>query len=100
MTNIEFHLIADLFPLLQGAEFDAFKDDIATHGLKHPITLYDGKILDGRNRYRACLDAGIEPRFEKYSGDDPVTYAASMNLSRRHLTASQKATVWHPYFIP
>lgn len=54
-----FHPLADLFPLLEGPEFTALLDDIRTQGLREPIWLYQGQILDGRNRYRACRAAAI-----------------------------------------
>jgi ParB-like chromosome segregation protein Spo0J len=55
--------------------------DIAERGLIDPIVPYDGRILDGRCRYRACLMVGVEPRFENY----PLGYVASRNVQRRHL---------------
>ena len=57
---MKFHEYAGLFPLLTGEEFDALVADIEKNGLIEPVWLYEGKILDGRNRYRACLDLGTE----------------------------------------
>jgi len=89
--QIGWHPAAELFPMLTNGEYRRLKDDIAQHGQIHPIVLCEGKILDGRNRYRACFELGIDPRFEEYAGDSPVSFAWSMNGARRHLTASQLA---------
>jgi ParB-like chromosome segregation protein Spo0J len=91
--NLEFHALATLFPLLDGAGFDELVADIRTHGLREPIVLFEGKVLDGRNRYRACVEAGVEPTLTVYQGEDPVAYVISLNLRRRHLDESQRAMV-------
>ncbi|MGZ6279481.1 MAG: DNA modification methylase [Ktedonobacteraceae bacterium] len=88
---LEFHELANLFPLIEGEEFAALVEDIRAHGLELPIYMYEGKILDGRNRYRACLEAGINPRYKVYEGDSPASFVVSMNKHRRHLTSSQLA---------
>lgn len=93
MKELEFHEIAGLFPLMFGEEFAPFKRDIGDNGLLQPITLYEGKILDGRNRYNACKELGIEPEFEEYTGDKPLEYVLGKNLFRRHLTTYQRIEI-------
>jgi hypothetical protein len=95
VTTYNFHPLADLFSLMEGAEFNALVADIKANGLRHAILLVDEKILDGRNRFRACLEAGVEPRFEKHlsthhTTSDCIAYVISANIHRRHLTAEQK----------
>ena len=92
IAALPFHPIAETFPLLEGTEFDALVADIKTE-LREPITTYEGKVLDGRNRLRACIQAGVTPRFEEYEGDDPVGFVTSKNLHRRHLTNGQRAMI-------
>lgn len=93
MQQIELHPLCTLFPRLAGAEFQALCDDIAANGLRNPIVTHDGMILDGGNRYRACLDAGVEPTFAKFSGGNLVSFVLSANMHRRHLSAGQQAAI-------
>jgi hypothetical protein len=87
------HPLAELFPLLEGEEFEALVNDIKSNGLHQPIVLFEGRILDGRNRYRACKRARIEPIFKSYKGKAPLEFVISLNLKRRHLNESQRAFV-------
>jgi N6-adenosine-specific RNA methylase IME4 len=89
----EYHELANIFPLIEGDDFEKLVDDIKINGLLNPIVLYEEKILDGRNRFNACSEAGIQPLFVEYDGDTPREYVLSLNLTRRHLTESQRALV-------
>lgn len=91
----EFHAVTELFPLLYGAAFEELVDDIRKNGLREPILIdAEGRILDGRNRYRACERAGVEPRFVRWKGEGPLPeLSLSLNLRRRHLSESQRAMV-------
>jgi ParB-like chromosome segregation protein Spo0J len=90
-AEYEFHEIANVFPLLEYEDFSKLIEDIRAHGLIEPITLYEEKILDGRNRYRACIAAGVAPRYLVYDGDDPAAFVWSKNDVRRQMSASQRA---------
>lgn len=90
---MELHPLCTLFPRLTGAEFEALCDDIKANGLREAIVTHDDKILDGGNRYRACIEAGIEPVFEVFKGDSLVSFVLSKNLHRRHLSAGQQAAI-------
>jgi hypothetical protein len=101
MTALEFHPLSDLFPLMKGAEFDALVADIRANRLRDKIVLYEGTILDGRNRYRALRTLGVHPGeirdlfcvtrdcIDEHHGG-PAAYVISANIHRRHLTAEQK----------
>jgi ParB-like chromosome segregation protein Spo0J len=88
---MEYHPAADVFPMLPDDELGALAEDIEKHGQREPICLFEGKILDGRNRYRACEMKGITPATVDVNTDDPFAFVASANIHRRHLDASQRA---------
>ena len=90
---MEPHKLANLFPMMTSEELYEMGRDILENGQIDPIVVYEGKILDGRNRFQACQRAGVEPRVEEYNGTDPLAYVISLNLKRRHLTESQKAMI-------
>ena len=91
--NYEYHELANLFPLMDESQYSDLVADIKENGLIESIILYEGKILDGRNRYNACNDAGVEPSFVEYEGEDALSYVISLNLNRRHLNESQRAMI-------
>lgn len=91
--NYELHPLCTLFPRMDGEAFATLVADIKANGLNEPITLHNGMILDGGNRYRACIAAGVDPVFDEFGGKNPVTFVLSANLHRRHLTAGQSAAI-------
>ncbi|RYE43632.1 MAG: S-adenosylmethionine-binding protein [Hyphomicrobiales bacterium] len=112
---LEFHPLANLFPLIEGQAFADLVADVKANGLLDEIVLLDGKILDGRNRYRAAIAAGLfgedlnpktDWRFVEFSeqGIDgvfsseviargPLKWVLSKNLHRRHLDESQRSAL-------
>jgi N6-adenosine-specific RNA methylase IME4 len=110
---IPFHPLADIFPLIEGPDFDALVKDIAANGLREPIMLIGKQILDGRNRFRASVAAKLLPKsldeltvsqlrhFKHFvpagalqpSHNEMVAFVLSKNLVRRHLDESQRAMV-------
>ncbi len=91
--DYELHPLCTLFPRIIDDEFVALTADIKTHGLREPIILHDGMILDGGNRYRACKAAGVAPNFLTFGGGNLVEYVLSSNLHRRHLSAAQRSAI-------
>lgn len=93
MQEIQFHPIAEIFPLIDGPEFSALVADVQAHGVREPIWLYEGKILDGRNRYRAALESGATFDTRTFDGDalEAIELVWSLNRTRRHMSPSQAA---------
>ncbi|MFC0633274.1 hypothetical protein [Brevundimonas balnearis] len=89
----KFHPLAQLFPMIEGEAFKALVEDVREHGVRRPIVLLDGMILDGRNRYMAARETGATYRVVEFTGDDPVAYVISENINRRHLTDAQRQMV-------
>jgi protein gp37/ParB-like chromosome segregation protein Spo0J len=93
------HPVADLFPLMSDDELERLAEDIKLNGLLEPIVLnHDGSVLiDGRNRYRACVMANVQPETKRlgahYSEEEIVRHVVSRNIKRRHMDAGQRAAL-------
>ena len=74
-------------------EFDAFCEDIQERGILFPVTIFEGKVLDGGHRYRAAHRTGTQFKIVKYEGKDPAGYIAACNVLRRKLSSLQRALV-------
>jgi protein gp37 len=106
LGNFEVHPVAAAFPQLPPEEFMALVKDIEQKGLREPIVLApdDKTIVDGCNRYRACIKADRKPSFKtlssKYGEEEILNYIISANLYRRHLNAGQRALIGQDALIP
>jgi len=93
---IDIHPVADKFPLLLGQDYEELVKDIESHGQLHPVVFHENRLLDGRNRVRACTELGITPTEIEWDAPDGVTageWIVSTNLQRRHLTSQQRAMI-------
>jgi len=94
MDQLELHEVAGIFPEMTSKEYEDLKEDIRKNGLIEPIWLFEGKVIEGKHRYKACLEIGIEPRTQEWDGKGSlVELVVSINLKCRHLIPSQKATL-------
>jgi len=86
------HPYADKFPMLGDAELAELAESIKSNGLRNPIVVTpEGLILDGRNRYAACQQIGIDPLVVVYDGEDLAEYVIDCNSSRRHMSTGARA---------
>lgn len=89
------HPASEIFPLMDDTRYRELVEDIRRNGLRVDIETMGGQILDGRNRYRACVELGIEPRFREVTIPDPFGYVWSLNAERRDLDPAQRAAIRH-----
>jgi hypothetical protein len=91
-TTVESHEVAAIFPMMGEDEYARLVASIKANGLREPIWTYQDKIIDGRNRYKACIEAGVEPQYREWDGiGSLVQFVVDLNLERRHLSSTQKA---------
>lgn len=89
--SMQMHPYCMAIPEMTQKEFADLKEDISGSGQLEPIVVFQGMILDGRHRFRACMELGVEPWFKQYDGPDSAKdYVISKNLKRRNLTEAQR----------
>jgi hypothetical protein len=91
----ELHQLCTIFPEMSAEEFSELVTDMKINGFRKnkEIVLLDGKVLEGRNRMRAAEAAGVNPKFKKFDGKDPLDFVVAENFNRRHLSSSQRAMI-------
>lgn len=88
---MKLHPFCEIFPPMPDDQYRELVEDIRIRGLVTPIIVHEGQILDGRHRWKACQELGVEPKVEEFTGGDAHSYVVSVNLKRRHLDESQRA---------
>lgn len=92
--SIVVHAIASMFPEMGDDEYEALKADIKENGLREPLWLHEGRIIDGRHRFRACQELGLKPATRNWDGKGSLaSFVLSLNLHRRNLTSGQRSAV-------
>ena len=89
------HPLSAVFPPMTETEMDELRADIAAHGLRTPIVLYQEQVLDGW--HLACRETDATARYETFDGDEAAarSFGIAANLTRRHLDSSQRARPQH-----
>lgn len=92
----EYHELSTVFVSFEDTqEFDGLVGSIKQYGLFEPILMWQGWIVDGRHRHKACLKADVKPTYEHLPDDMPfevvLDRVVAANLMRRHLTTGQRA---------
>lgn len=91
------HEYAEYLPPMPDVDYERLKKSIRMLGYQknNPIIIYKGKILDGRNRYRACIELNIMPTLDIFNGhqDMAIEIVKACNMSRRDLSQDEKAII-------
>lgn len=86
----------NIFPEANEEDFNRLLEDIRNNGFdqSQPVIVYEGAILDGWNRYRACQAIGISPAIKTFDGDQSAALQLVMRTNkRRNLNKGQWATI-------
>ena len=80
---------------ITGSEFEDLKTSIAKgFDPLYPIVIYEGAVLDGWNRYRACLAVGTDPVTIEFDGTPiEAVWAVIKSNVRRDMSASMRAAM-------
>jgi hypothetical protein len=98
MQDYEYHELSTVFSSFEDTEeFKGLVKSVKEYGLFDPILVWQGKIVDGRHRHKACIEAGVEPEYEYLVDEIPfdkvLGRVVGANILRRHLTTGQRAMI-------
>ena len=98
------HELALAFPRMNDERYAELKADIQQHGLKTPILLHQGEVIDGRHRQDILVELGLCLLPEYYTelpeNEDPRDTVWRLNGLRRDLNVSQRAMIYTRLYPP
>lgn len=102
LKNLKVHPLALTIPQMTGAEIEQLRKDVQAHGIREPLTLFEGMVLDGRHRLYMASEYDLPVHLKEFDGDEAAAraYVFSANVVRRHLTAAQKVLAVKELFMP
>jgi hypothetical protein len=84
------HPLANALPLMDDDALDSLSEDIKKNGLWNPVVIFQGKVLDGRNRLLASAFVDKAPEFYEWVGTDPTDWVMSQNMYRRNMSITEE----------
>ena len=91
------HPLSAVFGDMSAGELLELQADIDEHGLREPIVLLDGMVLDGWHRYQCLCNLGKQLAKSMHyefdpaeDGESPEALVYSKNLFRRQLSAEDR----------
>ena len=93
VTKYAIHPLVEVFQPYDAGRYETLRDSIKGYGgLRQPITIWRGAVIDGRHRYKACVELELEPwvvELNEYA--DPLDAVVNLNGVRRQMTTAQRA---------
>lgn len=86
----------NIFPAAKAEDYNRLRDDIRDNGYdsKQPVIIYEGQVLDGWNRWTACVELKINPPTRQFDGNESEAIGLVMRTNkRRNLNSGQWATI-------
>ncbi len=102
MQQFRLHPLARSIPQIAVGEFMDLAADVRQHGVRVPVVIYDGQVLDGRHRVAIAAALRLPVRTDNFTGDEMAArdYVVSLNVKRRHLTLPQRTLITQELFLP
>ncbi|WP_165073285.1 ParB N-terminal domain-containing protein [Paludisphaera rhizosphaerae] len=95
-SDLEPHALSLRYPGMGDAAYKDLLESVQSVGAKEDIVLFEGKILDGRHRYKAYREVGVPFNVREWTPEewgDPLKFVKAKNQARRDLTVGQRAAL-------